>query len=99
MVRPALRSHSMARKKRRLPGNNTTVHYDRRAPSRAHCPITKKKLHGVPHVRPSKLRKLTKTQRRPNRPYGGKVTHGALAKAIWEKVDEEYHQEEQEQEE
>ena len=94
MVRPALRSHSMARKKRRLPGNNTTIHYVRRKPSRATCPISKEQLRGIPQERPTKMKNLSKTQRRPNRPYGGKVTHKVLAQAIWDKVDEEYHHEE-----
>ncbi len=92
MVRPGLRSHSMARKKRRLPGNRVKVHYKRRKPASAHCALTKKKLHGVPTKRPAKLRQLSKTERRPSRPYGGKLSHEAVEDAVWDAVREEYHE-------
>ena len=92
MVRPALRSHSQARLKRRLPGSRTTVHYVRRRPKVAHCPVTGQKLNGVPRLRPAQLRKLPKTARRPNRPYGGRISHTALSNAIRAKVIEEYTQ-------
>ena len=82
MVRGALRSRSQARIKRKLPGNTTTVHYIRRRPKHAHCPITGEKLHGVPRLRPAQLRKLAKTKRRPNRAYGGKISPTALSRAI-----------------
>ncbi len=58
MVRPAYRSRSRARQKRVIPGNQTTVHYVKRRPSSAHCPITGMALFGVPRLRPSQLRKL-----------------------------------------
>lgn len=84
------RSRSYARKQKRLPGHGHTTHYIRRKPSYAHCPITGQKLHGVPRVRDAKRRQLSKTQKRPNRPYGGKISHIALAEAIQDKVIEEY---------
>ncbi len=80
------RSHSMARIKTRLPGNNTTIHFIRRRPKHQHCPITGQILHGVPRLRPAQVGKLTKTQRRPSRPYGGKISHTALSAAIKAKV-------------
>ena len=80
------RSRSMARIKTRLPGNGHTTHFIRRNPSYATCPITGQKLHGVPKIRDCQRRKLTKTQRRPNRPYGGRITHTALKDAILAKV-------------
>ena len=60
MVRPALRSRSQARIKRKLPGNNTTVHYKRRRPAPARCPVTGLVLAGVPRMRPAKISRLTK---------------------------------------
>ncbi|UYP45565.1 hypothetical protein NEF87_001850 [Candidatus Lokiarchaeum ossiferum] len=80
------RSHAMRRLMRRLPGNTTTTHFVRRRPKYAHCPITGQVLHGVPRLRPAQVRKLTKTERRPSRPYGGKISHTALANAIRAKV-------------
>lgn len=87
------RSHAMRRLMRRLPGNTTTTHFVRRRPNYAHCPITGQKLNGVPRLRPAQLSKLTKTQRRPSRPYGGKISHTALVHAIQQSVLKEYHQE------
>ena len=66
------------------------IHYIRRKPKYAHCPITNDKLHGVPRLRPAQMRKLSKTQRRPNRPFGGRISHKALANAIQAKVLEEF---------
>jgi large subunit ribosomal protein L34e len=86
MVRPMYRSRARARRPTRLPGNRTTVHYEKRRPSIATCPITGAELHGVPRVRPAQMRKLPLSQRRPNRMYGGKVSHTALMAAIRAKV-------------
>ncbi|QEE14299.1 50S ribosomal protein L34e [Promethearchaeum syntrophicum] len=90
MVRPSKRSHSEARIKTRLPGNIMRIHYIRRRPKHAHCPVTNVKLHGVPRLRPAQLGKLGKTQRRPNRPYGGRISHKALSNAIQAKVLEQF---------
>ena len=90
MVRPSLRSHSQARIKTRIPGNKMRIHYIRRRPKHAHCPVTNVKLHAVPRLRPAQLRKLNKTQRRPNRPYGGRISHTALSNAIQAKVLEQF---------
>lgn len=93
MVRPSKRSHSEARIKTRIPGNKMKIHYIRRRPKYATCPITNDKLHGVPRLRPAQLRKLSKTQRRPNRPYGGRISHKSLSNAIQEKVLEQFSKE------
>lgn len=71
MVRPALRSRSLARRYVRLPGGDTVIHYRKRKPAPAKCAICKKPLNGVPRLRPVDLRKLPKSMRRPERPYGG----------------------------
>ena len=91
MVKPSHRSHAEARKKRRMPGRgNMVIHYVRRNPSKATCPITKKQIHGIPRKRPAQMRKLTKTQRRPSRPYGGVISHTALENEITRKVLDKY---------
>ena len=89
MVRPGLRSHSMARLPTRLPGSRTVLHYVRRRPSRVTCPVTGKKLQGVPAERQANMGKLTKTQKRPSRPYAGVLSHTALEAFIIDAVDEE----------
>ncbi len=84
------RSRTYARKQTRIPGHGHTTHYIRRKPSYAHCAVTGQKLHGVPRVRDAERRHLSKTQNRPNRPFGGKITHSVLAEAIQDKILEEF---------
>ncbi len=50
---------------------NTVIHYRERKPSKAICGNCKKQLAGVPRDRPADFGKLSKTERRPERPYGG----------------------------
>ncbi len=76
------RSRSMRRVQKRLPGHGHATHFVRRRPKHAHCPITGAKLHGVPRLRPAKVRHLSKTERSVSRYYGGKISHTALSAAI-----------------
>jgi large subunit ribosomal protein L34e len=55
----------------RTPGGKTVTHFRERKPSAAKCAIFGTKLNGVPRERPAKLGKLSKSQRRPERPFGG----------------------------
>lgn len=79
MPRPALRSRSLRRRAVRTPGGVLVVHYERRKPSVAKCAKCKKPLGGVPRLRPAELRKLAKTAKRPQRPYGGYLCGSCLA--------------------
>ena len=63
------KSRSLRRVYVRTPGGKTVIHYRKRKPSKAKCAICKKPLHGVPRERPAELRKLSKTEKRPSRPY------------------------------
>jgi large subunit ribosomal protein L34e len=47
------------------------IQYKKRKPARAKCASCGNLLHGVPAERPYKLHKLSKTERRPERPFGG----------------------------
>lgn len=49
----------------------TRIHYKKRKPSKAKCGKCGAVLKGVPNVRASKLKKITKTKKRPERPFGG----------------------------
>lgn len=82
MVRPALRSRSLGRHKVKLPGNTSTIHYEKRRPSAQKCPITGMEIHGVPRARQAEVRHTTKSQRSPNRMYGGHYSHKAVKDAI-----------------
>ncbi len=67
MPRPGLRSKKQKRKKLRTPGRKNVTHYYRRKPKGASCLICKKKLVSVPRLRPAKMKKTDKTNRRANR--------------------------------
>ena len=65
------KSRSLRRVSRKLPGGKVTIQYKRRKPSRAKCSDCGKPLMGVPRELPSKMKTLSKTEKRPERPYGG----------------------------
>ncbi|RLF16628.1 MAG: 50S ribosomal protein L34e [Thermoprotei archaeon] len=71
MPRPGLRTRSKKRVAVRLPGGDTVIHYKREKPGIAKCANCGAPLGGVPRLLPHELRKLPKSSRRPNRPYGG----------------------------
>ena len=47
------------------------MHYRKRKPSSAVCGNCHEELHGVPRERPYVMRGLHKTEKRPERPFGG----------------------------
>ncbi|HDH91637.1 MAG TPA: hypothetical protein ENF38_01660 [Candidatus Aenigmarchaeota archaeon] len=54
------------------------------------CAICKKPLSGVPKQKPSLVRKLSKTEKRVNRPYGGYLCSRCMRKIMREKVRERF---------
>lgn len=71
MPRPAYRSRSKRRVYVKTPGGRVVIHYESRRPGSATCAFCGKPLSGVPRLNPSGLRKLAKTEKRPQRIYGG----------------------------
>ena len=55
----------------KTPGGRTTIQYKERKPSKAHCASCGKVLAGVPQGNSSAIRKVPRSARRPERPYGG----------------------------
>ena len=55
----------------KTPGGKTKISYRKRKPSKAKCANCRAVLAGVPRDRPYKIRRLAKTFRRPERPFGG----------------------------
>ena len=47
--------------------------YKKRIPKIAHCAECKSELKGIPRLRPYKAMRISKTKKRPERPYGGKL--------------------------
>jgi len=82
MPEPRYRSRSLRRRYLRTPGGRVTIHYWRKKPDVAKCALCGQPLRGVPRLRPAEFRKLTKSQRRPERPFGGCLCHKCLALEI-----------------
>jgi large subunit ribosomal protein L34e len=70
---PALRFRSRSYKRtfKRTPGGVTVLRYKKKKPSKHICAECGQVLHGVPRGRSYEIRKLSKSKKRPNRPFGG----------------------------
>ena len=90
MVRRRLRSRSLRRKKVRTPGNRLITQHKKRRPKIAKCGICRKPLHGVPRRNPADMRKLAKTKRRPERPYGGNLCSSCMRDLLRKTVRDTY---------
>ncbi len=84
MPKPWQRSGSRRRVHKRIPSGVAVVHYELRKVSAARCSICGAQLGGVPRLNPSSLRGLTKTEKRPERIYGGTLCHRCLANILKE---------------
>ncbi len=78
MPEPYKRSRSLRRLQIKVSGGQTRVHYRERKPKLGSCNVTGQTLKGVPRERPNNLKKLSKSKRRPSRPYGGNLSSGAM---------------------
>ena len=67
------RSRSIRKVKRKVPGGRTVTHYERKNPKSAHCAKCNAVLKGIPRKRPFKMHALSKSKKRPERPYGGNL--------------------------
>ncbi|NCN39335.1 MAG: 50S ribosomal protein L34e [Candidatus Aenigmarchaeota archaeon CG_4_10_14_0_8_um_filter_37_24] len=85
MVRRALRSRSLKRTQMKVPGGRNVTHYRRRNPNVAKCSCGMP-LSGIPRLRPSEFKKLSKSKRRPGRPYGGNLCSKCSREIFREKV-------------
>jgi len=71
---------------RKAPGGRTFIHYKKRKPGKAHCAECGGLLSGVVRERPYKIRKMGKTKKRPERPFGGQLCSRCMRKKIIEEV-------------
>ncbi|NOZ81332.1 MAG: 50S ribosomal protein L34e [DPANN group archaeon] len=58
---------------KKTPGGKTIVSYEESTPKQAKCSNCSALLHGIPRLRPAKFKNLPKSQKRPERPYGGNL--------------------------
>ncbi len=71
MVDGRLKSRSLRRSKVRIPSGKVTTHYYRRMPGKAQCAGCGDYLKGVARAHSNELSNMSKTQKRPERPFGG----------------------------
>jgi large subunit ribosomal protein L34e len=85
MPRPSRRSRSLRRISVKT-SKQTKIVYAKRRPKRAHCANCKKVLSGVASNSPYKVRKLSKTQKRPERPYAGVLCSACMRVELRKKL-------------
>jgi len=66
--------------------SRVTIHYKKRNPAKAKCGDCGKPLKGVPRARPFKMQNMAKTQKRPERPYGGNLCSKCMRAKMTEKA-------------
>ncbi len=90
MVQRSLRTRNLKRRKTRTPGNRLVIHYRGKKHGKAICAICKRPLHGVPNLKSSSMRKLPKTKRRPERPFGGSLCSSCMREFFRKSVRETF---------
>lgn len=86
MVAPKFRSRRFRRIHVKTPGGKNVLHYKRRKPGRAQCGICGQYLKGVFSGTLSSVSKLSKSERIPQRPYGGVLCTRCMRKVMIEKA-------------
>lgn len=81
-----LRSRSLRKIFRKVPGGDTHLHYKKQKPQPAKCGNCGTNLKGVPREFPFRMRKMPKTFKRPERPYGGVLCSKCMRARILEKT-------------
>jgi len=79
---PRHRSRSLRRVAKKTPGGKTVVHYVRRKPSKAHCGVCGSELQGTARGTTTQISKLSKSQKRPERPFGGQLCTSCSRRVI-----------------
>ncbi len=70
----------------KTPGNRTTIHYRLKTPEKAKCGKCGAVLAGVASKRPVQMAKLSKSEKRPERPYGGVLCSKCTRNVMREKA-------------
>jgi len=79
------KSRSLRRVKVKVPGGATRLVYKKRKPAKAKCKTCGAVLKGVPRENATKMKKMAKTKKRPQRPYGGVLCGGCMRKLMIKK--------------
>jgi large subunit ribosomal protein L34e len=83
---PAPRNRQGTFRNRASPGGKKVLKKKSEKPSKTRCALCAGVLGGVPCRAPSQLNKLAKTEKRPERPFGGVLCPKCLSQVIRDKV-------------
>lgn len=86
MPAPRKRSRSLRKIYVKTPGGRTTVHYKHRKPKAAKCGRCGARLFGIARERPCRMRKMGKSMKKVNRPYGGNLCSKCMREMFVEKA-------------
>lgn len=76
------RSRTLRRIFVKTPGGRTVMHYRQRKPAKAQCAGCGRVLAGVARGRASELHKMAKSEKRPERPFGGVLCGGCMRREM-----------------
>jgi large subunit ribosomal protein L34e len=82
MVEGKKRSRTLRRVKIVTPGHRSVIHYENRDHKQPRCIETGEVLHGMPRGSRSDHMKLSKSQKRPARKFGGVLSSRAARRRI-----------------
>ena len=86
MPAPRLRSRSLRKIFRKVPGGGTNIHFKKRKPKAARCGNCGAALKGIPRELPFRMRSMAKTKKRPERPFGGILCSKCMRQEIISKI-------------
>uniref|UniRef100_A0A8R7PH50 60S ribosomal protein L34 n=1 Tax=Triticum urartu TaxID=4572 RepID=A0A8R7PH50_TRIUA len=68
----------------KTPGGRLVYQYTKKRASGPKCPVTGKKIQGIPHLRPTEYKRsrLSRNRRTVNRPYGGVLSGQAVRERL-----------------
>ena len=76
------KSRTLRRVFRRVPSSKIKLQYRKRKPRNAVCGSCGALLKGVPRERPYKMRSMSRSKKRPQRPYAGNLCSRCMRKKI-----------------
>ncbi len=76
----------MKKSKTKTPGGKILIRKGRERPDIARCANCNSPLHGTKRLIPNRLKKLSASEKRPNRPYGGYFCSSCTRELFRDKV-------------
>ncbi|HJX05437.1 MAG TPA: 50S ribosomal protein L34e [Candidatus Nanoarchaeia archaeon] len=82
MPAPRFRSRSLRRVQRRMPGGKVKRVYLARKPGVVRCAVCGAELQGIPRLSLVKAKNISKSKKRPERPYGGFLCNNCVREKL-----------------